>query len=47
MAQALVVLLHHGVIHGDIEPKNIFITVDGSFKLGIAFFFILYSFTSR
>jgi serine/threonine protein kinase len=39
MAQALMVLEKHGIIHRDIKTKNIFVTAEGSFKLGFFFFF--------
>jgi serine/threonine protein kinase len=35
MAQALIVLEKHGILHRDIKGKNIFICIDGSFKLGM------------
>jgi serine/threonine protein kinase len=34
MAQALIVLEKNKIIHRDIKAQNIFITIDGSFKLG-------------
>jgi serine/threonine protein kinase len=34
MVRALLVLEKGGIIHRDIKTKNIFITVDGIYKLG-------------
>jgi serine/threonine protein kinase len=41
MGQALIVLEKHGIIHRDIKGKNIFISIDGSFKLGIKLLIII------
>jgi serine/threonine protein kinase len=39
ISQALITLEEYEIIHGDIKPENIYIANDGSFKLGINFFF--------
>jgi CBS domain containing-hemolysin-like protein len=42
MCEALVVLEKHGIIHQNITPRNIFITVNFSFKLGFIYFIYLF-----
>jgi serine/threonine protein kinase len=37
----LIVLEKHGIIHRDIKTRNNIICIDGSYKLGLHFFFFL------
>lgn len=42
MSQALITLENHGIIHRDIKTKNIFVTIEESFKLGLSYLFFLH-----
>jgi serine/threonine protein kinase len=44
MVRALLVLEKEKVIHRDIKTKNIFITANGTYKLGFIFFILCYLF---
>jgi hypothetical protein len=43
MSHALIVLENHEIIHGNITTKNIFISNDGSFKLGLNYYFYYFN----